>query len=204
MPASKTLEFWFDFGSNYSYLTAMRIGPLAEKAGARIQWRPFLLGPIFKTFGWESSPFVLQKEKGAYVWRDMERESARYGIPYQKPSVFPRGSVLAHRVALATAKEPWNADYCRAMFQRNFGMDLEIDGVEAVSEVLASVGQTSDAWIDRANSDEVKQALRRQTEEAKTRGVFGAPTFFAAGEMFWGNDRLEQALEWAASHPAGR
>lgn len=202
MPARQSIEFWFDFGSNYSYLTAMRIGPLAERMGVAVEWKPFLLGPIFKALGWESSPFVVQKERGGYAWVDTAREAARYGISFKKPTTFPRGSVLAHRVAIATAKESWHADYCRAMFQRNFALDLDIDGVDAVSEVLASVGQTSDAWIASANSDVVKQALRRQTEEAQARGVFGAPTFFVAGEMFWGNDRLEQALERATSPAA--
>jgi 2-hydroxychromene-2-carboxylate isomerase len=195
MPAS-SVEFWFDFGSNYSYITAIRIGQLALAAGVQVEWKPFLLGPIFKSFGWESSPFVLQKEKGAYVWRDMERECQRYGVPWKKPSTFPRGSVLGHRVAIAASREPWLEEFCQAMFQRNFAADLDIEGVEAVAEVLASVGQSSD-WIDRAVSSDVKLLLRQQSEEAKARGVFGAPTFFAKKEMFWGNDRLEQALEWA-------
>lgn len=198
--AQKNVEFWYDFGSNYSYIAAMRVGALAASEGLKVVWRPFLLGPIFKSFGWESSPFVLQKEKGAYVWRDMERECARYEIPWKKPSVFPRGSVLGHRVAVAAAEEPWLEDFCQAMFQRNFVADQDIEGVEAVGEVLASVGQNSE-WIDRAVGSDVKSRLREQTESAKKRGIFGAPTFLVGAEMFWGNDRLEQALEWAVSGP---
>ena len=201
--SGNTMEFWFDFGSNYSYLAAMRLGPLAERAGVKVLWKPFLLGPIFKSFGWESSPFVLQKAKGAYAWRDMEREAARLGIAFKRPTTFPRGSVLGHRVALAAAGERWQVDFCQALFQRNFALDQDIEGVEAVSEVLASVGQASDIWIARAGGEAVKLGLRAQTEEAKARGVFGAPTFFAGEEMFWGNDRLEQALAWAA-HGAAR
>ena len=200
-PAS--LEFWFDFGSNYSHIAALRIGPLARAAGVRVVWKPFLLGPIFKSFGWASSPFVVQEKKGAYAWRDMERECARYGVPWKRPSTFPRGSVLGHRVAVAAGGQPWLEEFCQAMYLRNFALDMDIEGVEAVSEVLASIGQLSADWIERAMGDEVKLRLRQQTDEAKGRGVFGAPTFFAGDEMFWGNDRLEQALEWAAG-PRGR
>lgn len=198
MPLQKQIEFWFDFGSNYSYLSALRIAPLAAMAEVRVQWKPFLLGSIFKSFGWDSSPFVLQKEKGAYVWRDMEREAERYGLPFKRPTAFPRRSVLGHRVAIAAAAQPWLPEFCQAMFQRNCAADLDIDGVDAVSEVLSSIGQHSGSWIERATANDVKLALRAQTEEARARGIFGAPTFFVGQEMFWGNDRLEQALEWAA------
>lgn len=84
----QTIEFWFDFGSNYSYLTAMRIEDLAGSIGVDIVWKPFLLGPIFQSFGWESSPFVLQKQKGEYTWKDMERQAHKHGIAWKKPSTF--------------------------------------------------------------------------------------------------------------------
>ncbi|MGJ0223505.1 2-hydroxychromene-2-carboxylate isomerase, partial [Streptococcus pyogenes] len=150
-----------------------------------------------KSLGWASSPFVVQKEKGAYVWLDMARECARYGVPWKMPTTFPRGSVLGHRLAIAAAGEPWLEAYCRAMFLRNFAHDQEIEGVDAASAALASIGQHSGIWIERATSEEVKLRLRNQTEEAREKGIFGAPTFFVGTEMFWGNDRLEQALERA-------
>lgn len=82
----KTIEFWFDLGSNYSYLTAMRIEDLAGSLGVDVVWKPFLLGPIFQSFGWDSSPFVLQKQKGEYTWKDMERQAHKHGIAWNKPS----------------------------------------------------------------------------------------------------------------------
>ncbi|RZA32377.1 MAG: 2-hydroxychromene-2-carboxylate isomerase, partial [Lysobacteraceae bacterium] len=93
------IEFWFEFGSNYSYLSLMRIEALAERAGVPLHWKPFLLGPIFRELGWQSSPFAEQKEKGEYVWRDMARRAAKYGIPFTRPSSFPRRAVLPMRVA---------------------------------------------------------------------------------------------------------
>jgi 2-hydroxychromene-2-carboxylate isomerase len=191
------LEFWFEFGSNYSYLSVMRIEALAARYAVPITWRPFLLAPIFKSFGWETSPFILQKEKGQYVWRDMARRSEKYGIPWRQPTVFPRRALLPIRVALIGADQPWMSTYCKQIMLMNFAQDREIDSLEAVTTALQQAGVTATDIIAAAQSEENKLALRRQTEEAKARGVFGAPTFFVDNEMFWGDDRLEDALAWA-------
>jgi 2-hydroxychromene-2-carboxylate isomerase len=194
-----TIEFWFEFGSNYSYLSVMRIGALAARHGVSIRWRPFLLAPIFKSFGWDSSPFVLQKEKGAYVWRDMERQSAKYGLPWRRPSNFPRRALLPIRVALLGAGQPWVEAFCRQMMLMNFVLDREIDAPEPVSEALAELGLPVAEILAAAQSEENKLRLRRQTEEAQARGIFGAPTFFVGEEMFWGDDRLEDAIALAVA-----
>lgn len=188
------LEFWFEFGSNYSYLSVMRIEALARVSGVKIDWKPFLLGPIFRDFGWSSSPFVLQKEKGRYVWRDMERQAEKLGLPFRRPSAFPRKAVLPMRVALAGAHEPWIGDFCREVMMQNFFHDLDIDAVEHVRLALSRAGANPDAVLEQACSEANKLRLREQTEEARERGIFGAPTFFAGDEMFWGNDRLEDAI----------
>ncbi len=94
-----TIELWFEFGSSYSYLSVMRIEQLAAGLGVTVQWRPFLLGPIFKSFGWSTSPFVVQTWKTEYVWRDMERECRKYGLAWTRPTAFPRTALLPARVA---------------------------------------------------------------------------------------------------------
>ena len=99
MPA--TIDFWFDFASTYSYLTAMRIRPLAAAAGVVVRFRPFLLGPIFKAQGWDTSPFSIYQAKGRYMWRDLERLAADLELPFRRPDPFPQNSLLAARVALA-------------------------------------------------------------------------------------------------------
>ncbi len=195
---SEAIEFWFDFGSNYSYLSTMRIENLAASLGLSVRWRPFLLGPIFRSLGWDTSPFVLQKEKGAHMWKDMVRQCRKYEITWNKPSHFPRSAVLPLRIALAGAGQPWIGSFCRAVMQRNFVADREIDSVLAMEEVLEELNLPSAAWIAAALTDSNKQALRAQTDEARRRGVFGAPTFFVGEEMFWGNDRLDDALAYAA------
>jgi 2-hydroxychromene-2-carboxylate isomerase len=192
-----TLEFWYEFASNYSYLSVMRIDSLARDFGVKVSWKPFLLGPIFKSFGWESSPFVLQKEKGAYVWQDMARQCHKYGVPWKKPSVFPRNAVLPLRVALLGAEQPWVGAFNQRVMQLNFAEDREINDGDIISTILLELGLPADQLIAQALSDSNKLALRAQTEEAQRRGIFGAPTFFAHGEMFWGNDRLEDALQFA-------
>ncbi|WMY10666.1 2-hydroxychromene-2-carboxylate isomerase [Paraburkholderia phenoliruptrix] len=200
-PPARNIEFWFDFGSNYSYLSVMRIEAEAAARGVRIVWRPFLLGPIFRALGFDNSPFVLQKEKGAYVWKDMERQCRKYGIALTRPSVFPRAALLAMRVALLGAEREWIAAFCREIMQQNFVHDRDIGSVEVVSEALVTLGLPAQQIVEEARSDANKLRLREQTEAAAAKGIFGAPTFFAGDEMFWGNDRLEDALDFCYSSP---
>lgn len=190
----KAIEFWFEFASNYSYLSVMRIEAAAARLGVDLRWRPFLLGPIFRSLGWTNSPFVLQKAKGDYVWQDMARECEKYGLPWTRPSTFPRPSLLAMRVALVGAGQGWMGAYCRRVMTLNFVEDSEIDSREVLAEVLTQLGLPAHAILDEAESDANKLRLRHQTEAAANRGVFGAPMFFVGDEMFWGNDRLEDAL----------
>lgn len=193
------LDFWFEFGSNYSYLSVMRIEDAAAAVGVTLRWRPFLLGPIFRSFGWETSPFVLQKQKGEYVWKDMARQCRKIGLEWRQPSVFPRSAILPHRVALLGAAQPWIGAFSRAVMQLNFAFDREIDSVEVVGDVLRGLGLPHDALIADALSDQNKLNLRKQTETAAALGIFGAPTFFVGSEMFWGNDRLDDALAYGAA-----
>lgn len=193
------IEFWFDFGSNYSYLAAMRIEALAASFGVDVAWKPFLLGPIFRSFGWETSPFVLQKQKGEYTWKDMERQALKFGLAWKKPSIFPRRAILATRVAVLGRSEEWLGDFVRATMTRNFVEDKDLDTEDAVREVLTALSLDADLLIAQAQADENKLRLRHATETAAQLGIFGAPMFFVGGEMFWGNDRLEDALAYANS-----
>ncbi|MFZ6654476.1 2-hydroxychromene-2-carboxylate isomerase [Undibacterium sp. TJN19] len=188
------IDFWFEFGSNYSYLSVMRIEQDAARAGVRIRWQPFLLGPLFQSFGWKTSPFILQKEKGEYAWKDMERQCRKYQIPWRKPSNFPRSGILALRVALLGVDVPWMAAYCRRVMQLNFAEDRDFDRRDVLFKVLDDLGLPASDLLDQAVTDDNKQKLRAQTETAFAKGIFGAPTFFVGDEMFWGNDRLDDAL----------
>jgi 2-hydroxychromene-2-carboxylate isomerase len=194
------LEFWFDFGSTYSYLSAMRIQELASEVGVEVVWIPFLLGPIFAKSGWQTSPFNIFPVKGRYMWRDVERLAALYGLPLCRPASFPQFALTATRVATAAAGESWLPAFCRAVFAREFGKGSDITGDTSVAELLQSVGASPEQWLTAAKTDEVKNALRQRVSAAEQRGIFGAPSFVTAdGELFWGNDRLEQSLSHAPS-----
>lgn len=197
MTRPPAVEFWFDFGSNYTYLAMMRIEQEAARRGVRVAWRPFALGAIFKSFGWETSPFVLQKAKGDYVWKDMERQCRKAGLPWRKPTNFPRSALLPLRVALVAADEPWIGAFCRAIIALNFAHDREIDEEAVVRTVLSSLDVDAGPVLVAAKSPANKEALRTQTERARALGLFGAPTFLVGDEMYWGNDRLDDALEAA-------
>jgi 2-hydroxychromene-2-carboxylate isomerase len=191
------IEFWFEFGSNYSYLSLMRIEALARRAGVPLHWKPFLLGPIFRELGWQSSPFVEQKEKGEYVWRDMARRAAKYGIPFTRPSSFPRRALLPMRVALLGAQQAWMGEYCRRIMLRNWSEDAGIDDAGTVLAALEGLVAEPGAIMREAEGEANKAALRAQTDTARRLGIFGAPSFIVQGELFWGDDRLEDALAFA-------
>jgi len=196
--SSPEIEFWFEFGSNYSYLTVMRIEDEARRRGVRIAWKPFLLGPIFQALGMQNSPFVLQKEKGAYVWQDMARQCRKYGIEWVMPSKFPRLGVLPLRIALLGIDKPWIGEFCRQVMLLNFVHDQEINQADQMTPILTELGLSAPGILEQAQSEPIKTRLREQTEQARARGIFGAPTFFVGKEMFWGNDRLDDALLFAS------
>lgn len=197
------IEFWFEFASTYSYLSVMRVEKLAEAAGVAVQWRPFLLGPIFAAQGWNDSPFNLYPAKGRYMWRDLERRAHSFELPFRHPTQFPRNGLLAARVAFLAAQESWCPIFTKAVFQANFAEDQDIGTLAVITEILNSLGKNGTDLCNRAQSPTNKNALREQTEEAQRRGIFGAPSFCVGQELFWGDDRLEEAIAWAcAARPA--
>ncbi|MHB8728431.1 MAG: DsbA family protein [Sulfuricaulis sp.] len=195
-----TVEFWFEFASTYSYPAALRIEALARSQGVPFVWKPFLLGPIFRTLGWSDSPFNLQPVKGRYMWRDLERICAELAVPFRRPSQFPRNGLLAARIACWFASEPWVAEFIRSVYRANFAEDLDISDASLLARRLDSLGQAGAAIIQQAQSPESKEKLRAQTERAVTLGIFGAPTLVVGTELFWGNDRLEAAMSWYKTH----
>lgn len=192
------IEFWYEFGSTYSYPSAMRIEPLAAKAGITLRWRPFLLGPIFQTLGWNDSPFNIFPAKGRYMWRDLERVCAAEGLPLKlPPAKFPQNGLKAARLALVGKSQGWTAAFTRAVFTANYAEQKDISEDETLGAILSALGVDAESALAAANTPENKDALRRQTEEAASHGLFGAPSFTIRDELFWGNDRLEAALAWA-------
>ncbi len=191
-----TVEVWFEFASTYSYPAMMRVEAVAAAAGVPIQWRPFLLGPIFQAQGWDNSPFNIYPAKGRYMWRDLERLCELQGLGWRRPSVFPRGSLLASRVACRYAEAPWVSRFIRDVYEANFVRDEAIGDAPVISACLERVGQDPRPILEAAQTPSVKDSLRAQNERASRLGIFGAPTFAIGDELFWGNDRMEQAFAW--------
>ncbi|MBB4266453.1 2-hydroxychromene-2-carboxylate isomerase [Roseospira visakhapatnamensis] len=197
--ATPTLTAYVEFASTYSYLAVMRLEEEAARAGVTVRWRPFLLGPIFKAQGWETSPFNLYPAKGRHMWRDMARRCAARGLALTRPDPFPVNGLLAARVATAIADTGERARGIRALFAAEFAEGRDIADPAVVAAVLEGVGLDGTALAARAADPAVKAALRQATDDAIGHGVFGAPSFVTAdGELFWGDDRLEDALAWAA------
>ncbi len=193
------LDFWFDFASTYSYPAAMRIARLAGAAGVAVAWRPFLLGPIFAAQGWSDSPFNLYPARGKYMWRDLERICAREGLPLALPPLrFPQNGLKAARLALAGEDAGWTPDFIRAVYVANFGERKDIADDAVLADILARLGADPAQALAAAHAPANKARLKAQSDAAIARGIFGAPSVTVGEELFWGNDRLEEALAWAA------
>ena len=193
-----SLVFWFEFASTYSCPATCRIDALAARAGCEVHYRPFLLGPIFAAQGMNDSPFNLYPAKGRYMWRDLERVCAALELPFRRPSVFPRNGLLAARVA--TVAEPaWVGTFARRVYAENFAHDRDIADPAVVRGCLDGLVDDPEATLQAAVSQDNKARLRARTEEAMTRGLFGAPTCTVGDELFWGNDRLEAAIAAATA-----
>ena len=195
-------EFWYEFASTYSYPAALRVAALAEARGVSLVWRPFLLGPIFAAQGWRDSPFNLYPAKGRYMWRDIQRTCAAMGVPLKRPNPFPQPSLLAARVALALEGDQ-RAHFSRRVFAAEFGEGMAIGDRATLGALLTDCGIDPAAGFERAESDANKARLKAECARAAEIGIIGAPSIVAHdGEVFWGNDRLEQGLDWAAARVA--
>jgi 2-hydroxychromene-2-carboxylate isomerase len=199
------LEFWYEFASTYSYLSALRIEDLANSRGVDIIWRPFLLGPIFHAQGWTSSPFNIYPAKGRYMVRDITRIATARGLAFKMPEVFPANGLQAARIAYAGVEPGWAAHFTRCVYAAQFAGGKNIADPALLRSILSGLGLDPDEVVSTANSTLVKDGLRAQTTRAIELGIFGAPSFTTPdGELFWGDDRLELALDWTLTHQAAR
>ena len=194
------LQFWFELASTYSYPAAMRIQAVAQAHNVDIEWNAFLLGPIFQAQGWNDSPFNIYPAKGRYMWRDMERLCESFAIPFRRPSVFPRNSVLAARIVTQFEGATWIPGFVKAVYQANFVADRDIADRAVIADCLRQTDIDVEPVISAAMNRDSKARFRAQTERAVQQHIFGAPSFVSNGELFWGNDRLEQAVRWHAQH----
>jgi 2-hydroxychromene-2-carboxylate isomerase len=193
--AEDPIDFWFTMGSTYSYLSVMRIGELEQSTGIRFRWRPFHLLVILQEM--QHVPFADKPAKCAYMWRDIERRATMYGLPVSLPAPYPaKQSILANLVATVGMRQGWGPDFVRAAYRRWLQLGQETGSEPNVSESLREVGQEPRSVLALADSADTTNALMAETDIAKRLGIFGSPTFVVGGELFWGDDRLEDAVSW--------
>lgn len=203
MPAP-SIDFFFTMGSTYTYLAATRLPDIARTSGIAFRWRPFHLLTILNEM--KHVPFADKPAKMNYMWRDIERRAAMHGIAIKVPAPYPaKQSGFANQVALLGMQEGWGEAFVREAYRQWFQLGHETGSEPNVSNGLRAIGQDPAPVLARAASDEVKQALAAETEHARALGIFGSPTFVVDGhELFWGDDRLEDAISWAKSGRVGK
>lgn len=191
---SPPIDFWFSVGSLYAFLTVMRLDRIEDVSDIRFRWRPFGVRAIMIEM--DNRP-LSKPAKLAYMWRDVERRAEAYGFPFERRPPYPLQNFdLANRIAVVGAEEGWCADYVRATYRRWFDDAQEAGSEPNVSESLREIGQDPRRVVDLAQSDAIGRAYAAATDEARALGIFGAPTFATGGEIFWGDDRLEDAIRW--------
>jgi len=180
-------------GSTYSYLTVMRLPQVQRSTGISFRWRPFHLLTILQQMN--HIPFADKPAKCAYMWRDIERRAEMYGIPVRVPAPYPvKQSVVANRVALVGMHEGWGIDFVREAYRRWFQLGQETGSDPNVTESLRKVGQEPIRVMELASSRDYDDLLAAETHTAQQLGIFGSPTFTVEGELFWGDDRLDDAI----------
>jgi len=193
--ATNHIDFWFTMGSSYSYLSVMRLLEVERSTGIRFDWRPFHLLVILQEM--KHVPFADKPAKSAYMWRDIERRAVMYGIPASLPAPYPaKQSVMANRVAILGMRQGWGKEFVHAAYRRWLQLGQETGSEPNLSESLRDIGQDPQSVLALANSSETEAALMAATDIARELGIFGSPTFVVGRELFWGDDRLEDAISW--------
>jgi 2-hydroxychromene-2-carboxylate isomerase len=196
--APSQIDFWFTMGSTYSYLSVLRLPDVERSTGISFHWRPFHLLVILQEM--KHVPFADKPAKLTYMWRDIERRAAIYGFPTNLPAPYPaKRSVVANLIATVGMREGWGPEFVRAAYRRWFTLRQETGDEPNVSESLRDIGQDPERVLALANAETTKAALAAETSAARDLGIFGSPTFAVDRELFWGDDRLNDAISWYRS-----
>lgn len=188
------VEFYYDFTSPYTYIASTRIEKICEDNGAELEWKPFFMGGLFVDMGVKAPIDIANKF--AYVKQDTQDLAKHYGVDFKFPAVFPLRSVKPMRGAFVAAEKGKLTEYTHEMFRLFWTKGWDLGEDDVLKEAVASIGIDPEWFIARIGEQEIKDRLREETSKAAARGVFGAPTIFVVGKMFWGNDRLDYVDEY--------
>jgi len=193
--ADGQIDFWFTMGSTYSFLSVMRLSDMERSSGISFRWRPFHLLVILQEM--KHVPFADKPAKARYMWRDIERRAAMHGLAVAIPAPYPaKQSVTANLVAVVGMNEGWGPDFVRAAYRRWFQKGEETGSEPNLSSSLRDVGQDVGRVLALANSAATNDRLLAETDAARELGIFGSPNFAVGREVFWGDDRLDDAISW--------
>lgn len=190
------IDFWFSIGSTYTYLSVMRLQKVEQEAGVRFRWRPFSVRALMQEM--DNKPFIGKPVKAKYMWRDIQRRAALYGIPVNVPVDYPLKQFdLVNRIAILAAKEGWCEEYVRASYILWFQEGIPAGEDKNLKAALSKSGQSYDRVVELANSKANEEVYQAATSTARSLGIFGSPSFIVDDkELFWGDDRLEDAIEF--------
>jgi 2-hydroxychromene-2-carboxylate isomerase len=198
-----TVDFWFTIGSTYTYLTVMRIEEIEAEAGVNFLWRPYSCRVIMTEQN--NIPFTGKPVKKAYMWRDIERRAALYGLPVRVPAPYGLTEYdVVNRIAILARAEGWLRPYVKELYRRWFQLGEEPSLPPSLPSTLVQIGQDPERVIAASEREATSLAYKEATDEARRLNVFGSPTFVVYGEVFWGDDRLEDAIRWAKKAPLAR
>ena len=191
------IDFYFSIGSTYTYLTVTRILNVEKKHGVKFNWKPFSVRAIMKEMN--NIPFPKDKKnKVDYMWRDIERRAEGYGFFAKTPVPYPLTEFdLANRLAILGMKEGWGIDYVRLTYKRWFQEGKEPATEPNISEICAELKIDKDSVISKANEDDIGKEYESNTNSARDHKIFGSPSFIVGSEIFWGDDRMEDAITWS-------
>ncbi|MFZ5610265.1 MAG: 2-hydroxychromene-2-carboxylate isomerase [Pseudomonadota bacterium] len=189
------IEFWISIGSTYSFLSVMRLAEVEVETGVSFEFRPFSVRAIMIEM--DNVPFIKKPVKAKYMWRDIERRAKRYGLQARIPAPYPLKEFdLANKIAVLGYQEGWCRDYVTAAYRCWFQLGQEAGSDPNVQDSLCAIGQDPDRVVKMATTPQIEAAYLEATDEARSLGIFGSPTFNVGGELFWGDDRLEDAVDW--------
>ena len=191
------IDFYFSIGSTYTYLTITRILDVEKKHSVKFNWKPFSVRAIMKEMN--NIPFPKEKvNKVNYMWRDIERRAKGYGFFAKTPVPYPLTQFdLANKLAILGLEEGWGIDYVRLTYKRWFQEGKEPAVDPNISEICNELKIDKNKVIEKANSDKIEKEYLANTESARKNKIFGSPSFIVGNEIFWGDDRLEDAITWS-------
>ena len=193
----RKIEFWYSIGSTYTYLSTQRLAQIETENEVVFEWSPFSVRS--RMIEMENVPFMAEKKRDKidYMWRDVQRRANFYGFDAKVPAPYPLKEFdLANKVAILGKDQGWIKEYTILTYKKWFLEHLEPGSEPNLSSSLKEIGLDSDDVIKQAQTDEIEQKYLKNTEMAKNKGIFGSPTFIVENEVFWGDDRCEDAIKW--------